>query len=228
MGRCRSGGGRPPDKLWTELTSINQNLKKLGEDFKDSHFMRRFVAGIKAQPGHPYKQVLTLYKGSVIAGAPLKINQLRELLGETYEDEKVANSQETQNMQGFIAFKVYEVRKKKGHTKVDCWVAHPDKRPNRTSKNDRYTRSNKETGPTCWNCGKPGHVKRECRASSKDSSRGIAAAIASSPIMNDKPIYVDSACSCHLMADVKYLEPKTITQTSETITAVGRQKINLT
>ncbi len=46
------GVGEHPDKLWTELTSINQNLKKLGEEFKDSHFTRRFVAGIKgtAQP----------------------------------------------------------------------------------------------------------------------------------------------------------------------------------
>ncbi len=102
------GVGDHPDKLWMELTSINQNLKKLGEDFKESHFMRRFVAGIKAQPGHPYKQVLTVYKGSVIviAGAPLKINQLRDLLNETYEDEKVTQSREIQNMQGFIALKV--------------------------------------------------------------------------------------------------------------------------
>ncbi len=77
-----------------ELTSINQNLKKLGEGFKESHFMRRLIAGIKAQPHHPYKQALTLYKGSVIAGSPLKINQLRDLLNETYEDEKTTQSRE--------------------------------------------------------------------------------------------------------------------------------------
>ncbi len=72
--------GEHPDQLWTRLASINQNLKKLGEEFKESHFMRRFIAGIKAQPGDPYKQVLTMYKGTVIAGSPLKINQMRELL----------------------------------------------------------------------------------------------------------------------------------------------------
>ncbi len=52
--------GDHPDQLWTKLTSINQNLRKLGEEFKQSHFMRRFIAGIKATPGNPYKHVLTM------------------------------------------------------------------------------------------------------------------------------------------------------------------------
>eukprot|EP01084_Bolivina_argentea_P165429 287398_1 len=200
--------GEYPDKLWTKLALINQNLAKLGEEFKESHLMRRFIAGIKAQPGHPYKQVLTMYKGSVITGSPLSINQMRELLSETFEDEKVADGQEA-SMKGFIAFQACEVCKKKGHTKDDCWVANPEIKPKIPSRYQRKGANNKGTGPTCWGCGKPGHVKRECRALSNNSFQRIAAAIASSPIINDKPIYVDSACPCHLMADVKYLEPKT-------------------
>ncbi len=218
--------GEHPDKLWTRLASINQNLVKLGEEFKESHFMRRFIAGIKAQQGHPYKQVLTMYMGSVIAGSPLSINQMRELLSETFEDEKVASGQE-ESMKGFIAFKACDVCKKKGHTKDNCWVVNPEMKPKTSKKYQRKGSNNKGTGPTYWGCGKPSHVKRECRTLNNNSSQGLAAAIASSPIMNGKPIYVDSACSCHLMADVKYLEPNT-TQTAETITAVGGQKINLT
>ncbi len=34
----------------------------------------------------------------------------------------------------------------------------------------------------------------------------VAATFPFYPI-ESKPIYVDSACSCHLMADVKYLRP---------------------
>ncbi len=219
--------GEHPDKLWTELTPINQNLAKLGEEFKESHFMRRFVAGIKAQPGHPYKHVLTLYKGSVITGPPLKINQLRELLSDAYEDEKMANGQGIQNMKGFIVFKACEVCKKKGHTKEDCWVAHPDKKPKTRSKYERSMRNN-EPWPTCWKCGKPGHTKKECKTRSSRNPQGIIAAITQPPTINDKQIYVDSACSYHLMADVQYLEPKSITCTAETITAVGGQKIHLT
>ncbi len=215
--------GEHPDKLWTELNSINRNLAKLGGEFRDSHFMRRFIAGIKAQPNHPYKQVLTLYKGSVIAGPPLKINQLRDLLSETYDDERMADSQSEENMKGFIVFKVCEVCKKKGHTKVDCWVAHPDKKPNRTSKNDRYARSDKESRLTCWSCGKPDHTKRECRARKSRDPQGIAAAIGTSPIITNKPIHLDSACLCHLMADAKYLKPSTVTETAEAVTVVVGQ-----
>ncbi len=97
--------GEHPDKLWTKLTSINQRLSKLGEQFRDSHFIRRFVAGIKAQPGHPYKEVLTVYKGSVVAESPLTLNQLRQLLSEAYEDDKMVNPQDTGPMRGFIAIK---------------------------------------------------------------------------------------------------------------------------
>ncbi len=155
--------GEHPDQLWTKLTSINQNLKKLGEEFKESHFVRRFIAGVKAQPGNPYKQVLTMYKGSVIAGSPLSMNQMRELLSETYVDEKVATGQEYENMKGFIAFKACVVCKKKGHTEENCWVAHPEKGPDRFSANKSHKRNGKGPKPTCWKCGKPGHVKRECR-----------------------------------------------------------------
>eukprot|EP01084_Bolivina_argentea_P295662 509079_1 len=221
--------GEHPDQLWTRLASINQNLKKLGEEFKESHFMRRFIAGIKTQPGHPYKQVLTMYKGTVIAGSPLKINQMRELLSETYEDEKAANGRGTEeNMKGFIVFKVCQVCKKKGHTKESSWVAHPDKKPKAANINDRHARGNKEPRIICWSCGEPGHTKKECMKRSSTNPQGIAAAIASPPIMKNKPIYVDSACSCHLMVDVKYFEPNTTTRTAETITAVGGQKIDLT
>eukprot|EP01084_Bolivina_argentea_P295665 509087_1 len=221
--------GEHPDQLWIRLASINQNLKKLGEEFKESHFMRRFIAGIKTQPGHPYKQVLTMYKGTVIAGSPLKINQMRELLSETYEDEKAANGRGTEeNMKGFIVFKVCQVCKKKGHTKESSWVAHPDKKPKAANINDRHARGNKEPRIICWSCGEPGHTKKECMKRSSTNPQGIAAAIASPPIMKNKPIYVDSACSCHLMVDVKYFEPNTTTRTAETITAVGGQKIDLT
>ncbi|MCP4253938.1 MAG: hypothetical protein GY775_11120 [Candidatus Scalindua sp.] len=89
-------------------------------------------------------------------------------------------------------------------------------------------KSTRGTKPTCWRCGKPGHTKKECRTHSNHPSQGIAAAVTGPPIINDKPIYVDSACSCHLMVDVKYFEPNTTTRTAETITAVGGQKINLT
>ncbi len=220
--------GEHPDKLWTELTSINQNLAKLKEEFKESHFMRRFIAGIKAQPGHPYKQVLTMYKGSVIAGSPLPMNQIRELLSETYDDEKLASDKDPEGMKGFIAFKVCEVCKKKGHTKADCWVAHPDKKPKRAHANSSYTKSNRETKLTCWKCGKPGHTKKECRTRSEHPPQGIAAAVTGPPIIHKKPIYLDSACSCHLMADLTHLKSSTVEQTAETITAVGGQKINLT
>ncbi len=185
--------GDHPDQLWTKLTSINQNLKKLGEEFKESHFMRRFIAGIKATPGNPYKQVLIMYKGSVIAGSPLSVNQIRELLSEVYDDEKVVDGHHTGDMKGFIAFKVCEVCKKKGHTKENCWVAHPDKKPKMANKNERHMKRNKESRITCWNCGKPGHVRRECRNLSNNDPKGIAAAIAGSPIVSDKLIYVDSA-----------------------------------
>ncbi len=133
------GVGDHPDKLWMELISINQNLKKLGEDFKESHFMRRFVAGIKTQPGHPYKQVLTLYKGTVIARSPLKINQMRELLSETYEDEKMANGQGIQNMKGFATVAECSFCKRPGHSEEICWEKDPEKRPKREITRTSYT-----------------------------------------------------------------------------------------
>ncbi len=222
------GAGEHPDQLWTELTSINQNLKKLGEEYKTSQLMRRFIAGINAQPGHPYKQVLILYKSSFITGAPINIHQLRELLSDTYHEEKVAGSRESKYMKGFLVFKVCEVCNKKGHTKEDCWVKHPDKKPKGANKNNRYARETVKSRFTCWGCGKSGHTKRECKALSNDNAQGIAAAIASTPSTSDKSIYIDSACSCHLMADITHLDPKTIARTTETITAIGGQKILLT
>ncbi len=109
------GVGDHPDKLWMQLTSINENLRELNEGFTESQLMRRFIAGIKAQPHHPYKQVLTLYKGSILAGTPLKINQLRELLNETYDEEKETQIHATVPMQGFAALIVCAGCNKKGH-----------------------------------------------------------------------------------------------------------------
>ncbi len=126
--------GEHPDRLYTELTAINQNLTKLDEGFKESHFMRRFIAGIRAQPGNPYKQVLAIYKGSVIAGSPLKINQMRELLSGTYQDENVAENQEETSMRGLVVLKVCETCGRKGHAKEDCWTSHPEKKPNRAKR----------------------------------------------------------------------------------------------
>ncbi len=162
----------------------------------------------------------------MIAGSPLSINQVRELLSETY-DEKLA-SDKAEGMKGFIAFKVCEACKKKGHTKADCWVAHPDKKPKRAYANSSYMKSNRETKLTCWKCGKPGHTKKECRTRSEHPPQGIVAAVTGPPIIHKKPIYLDSACSCHLMADLSHLKSSTVEQTAETITAVGGQKINLT
>ncbi len=145
-----------------------------------------------------------------------------------YHEEKVAGSRESKYIKGFLVFKVCEVCNKKGHTKEDCWVKHPDKKPKGSNKNNRYARETVKSRFTCWGCGKSGHTKRECKALSNDNAQGIAAAIASTPSTSDKPIYIDSACSCHLMADITHLDPKTIARTTETITAIGGQKILLT
>ncbi len=71
-------------------------------------------------------------------------------------------------------------------------------------------------------------TSKETKALSNDNTKGIAAAIASTPSICDKPICIDSDCSCHLMADVTHFDPKTIARTTEMVTAIGRQKILLT
>ncbi len=167
------GVGEHPDKLWTELTSINQNLKKLGEEFKDSHFTRRFVAGIKAQPSHPYKQVLTLYKGSIIAGAPLKINHLRELLSETYEDEKMAASRKSTILGAAMRCTFCT---KEGHEEKECWTKNPAlKQAHRDKNTSNKTMKNYRKPFRCYNCGKVGHRKRECTTLKETSNIAMAA-----------------------------------------------------
>ncbi len=153
-------------------------------------------------------------------GSPLKINQMRELLSETYEDEKVATGLEEISMKGLVVFKVCEVCEKKGYTKEDCWVTHPEKKPNRA----------KEI--KCYKCGKVGHLKRDCKINEYSGSRENELA---SFNVNKTPFidcysrtYIDSASSCHTITSLQLLDNGTIQSTSKTVRAVDGSPIILT
>ncbi len=181
--------------------------------------MQRFIAGIKAQPGNPYKQVLAIYKGSVIAGSPLKINQMRELLSEIYQEEKVAENREETSMKGLVVFKVCGVCGKKGHTKEDCWISHPEKKPNRAKRTK------------CYKCGKVGHLKRDCKINKYSENReNVLASLNTNKtsFIDCYPFtYIDSASSCHTVASLQLLDDGTIQNTRKTVRAVDRSAITL-
>ncbi len=61
----------------------------------------------------------------------------------------------------------------------------------------------------------------------KDTTRpvGIASASINPTMGKDKIMYLDSACSCHVVASLDLFASNTIETATDTITAVGGQEI---
>ncbi len=166
--------GEHPDVLWAKLTSIQRKLHKLNEECSDKALMRKFVSGIQRLPDNPYNNVIASYKSQLVIGKPYTPIQIRELLGLVYKESKENSRHKNMNMKGFIALKTCQVCKKNGHTKENCWVEHPEKRPKGQGMKKTYTKNSKQPQVTCWKCGRQGHRQKDCkmRDDSENSKTG--------------------------------------------------------
>ncbi len=216
------GCGEHPEVLWARLSSLQRKLAKLGEECNNKNLMRRFISAIDKQPGHIYGEVLASYRGQLIMGRPYTSTELREFLSITYKKSSQNDINKAQEgMKGFIATETCSYCSKRGHAVNTCWLKDPSKKPEALK-----TRVPKYKNVKYYNYGKSGHIKKDCRAKN-NQELGIAAAIVGSANeLNSKPIYIDSACSCHIVASLHYLH--NTREVKATVTAVGGQHIDLT
>ncbi len=156
--------------LWARLSSLQRKLTKLGEDCGDKNPMSRFISAIDKQPGHIYGEVLTSYRGQLIMGRTYMSTELREFLSITYKKNSQNNVNEAQvGRKGFMTTVTCSHCSKLGHVVDKCWLKDPSKKPEALN-----TRVPKYKSVKYFNCGKKGHIKKECRAKN-DQRQGIAA-----------------------------------------------------
>ncbi len=224
--------GEHPDVLWARLASIQRKLLKLNEDCSDKSLVRKFISAIQKSPNNQYESIIASYKGQLVMGKPYTALQLRELLGMTYKESKENRKEENAGMKGFLTISKCDHCKKQGHNIKECWTKDPSKR-NQNKQRQKGSNHKGKQEITCWGCNKPGHYEKQCWVKHPELKQdravktGIAAATLSSYPTEPKPIYLDSACSCHLMASLDFSDKHTLHRATTTLTAVGGQRINM-
>ncbi len=182
-----------------------------------------------------YGPVIREYNRDVVRGRPLDLTQLLELLALEYR-QAMQTPVKSEIMTGLSITKQCTHCKKTGHTTDECWNKDPKKAPRRDprryQRRERPSRKNQE----CWKCGERGHFKSDCEKSSITKNIGISATIKdnNTPVINCyMPYFVDSGCTCHLVASLNalenpYPEPATLTAVgghSVWVTHRGRARI---
>ncbi len=192
-----------PNMLLGRLSSIERQLSSLGDPISDINITMRFISAIEYSTGHPYGDVLSQYEGLVIYGKEIfTLEQLVEFLSRKYRKNEKIEPTPTHTMKGSASQGKCRTCGKIGHGKANCWLKHPERRPTRSPQ--PVIKRNKER--KCWNCGMTGHISKNCQARKPNEQiRTVASAIPTSDEVVDiklNPTYVDSACSCHIVASI--------------------------
>ncbi len=145
---------------------------------------------------------------------------------------KDRNDGMTDIMKGFATQISCEYCKRRGHSIKECWKKNPSKRTPNNNSQKRGTSSSKQP-IVCWGCNKTGHYERQCwikhpELKKERNKQGIAAAVLKTKQIDSKPIYLDSACSCHLIANLHSFDQQTLHKATATLVAVGGHNIHLT
>ncbi len=206
--------GEHPDILWARLTSIQRKLQKLNEECSDKGLIREFISAIQKLPNNPYNSIITSYKGQLVMGKPYTALQLRKLLGMTYKESKENGKVQNTGMKGFLTVSKCDYCKKQGHNIKEYWIKGPSKR-NQNKQRQRGSNLKSKQETTCWACNKQGHYEKQCWVKhpelkrERDKKPGIVAAALDPNPIKSKPVYLDSACSCHLIASLDSFDQHT-------------------
>ncbi len=144
-----------PYQLYGRLTSMRTKLQNLGETITDANLTRRFVSPISKEKNNKFKDVITFYRGQIIIGNPYPISSLREFLSYVHINKPGRATEPT--IRGLASITGCRHCGKKGHQEDECWNKYP--------KSGRFRNNGKglpHQPRECWECGKTGHVKRNC------------------------------------------------------------------
>ncbi len=229
----RLGENEHPDELYARLVDIKRKLSKIGQKIDDKNLTRRFISAIETNGSKAYKDAIAYYRGKTIEKKPCPDRDLREYLDILYQSRKEHGKEQNTGMKGFLTISKCDYCKKQGHNIKECWIKDPSKRNQNKQRQSVSNRKGKQE-ITCWGCNKQGHYEKQCWVKhpelkqERDKKPGIAAAAFDSNPAESKPIYLDSACSCHLIASLNSFDQRTLKKANTTLVAVGGQKMNLT
>ncbi len=218
-----------PSLLYTRLLSIQRQLATLGEDLTQSNMVKKLVTAIQEGDGGIYDTVIDGYERGVVMGQPQTTEQLLELMAIKHR-KLHKNPKTSETMVGLAAVNRCNHCCKMGHTEEKYWNKNPElKRKDLRGKRAPKSRNKSMNQIKCFECGKRGHVQRNCQRLHNEESEGIVATIKenNNNIINCYiPYFVDSGCTCHLVASLSALEnphPK-----PATMIAIGGHLVRVT
>ncbi len=209
--------------LYARLSTLNRRLTALGDGFSPQVTVRRFIHAIEKQKNHPYKGVLQQHRGQTIKGKPYTLDELRELLAYVYATAE--NRKETE----LGAAMKCSFCTKEGHEEQEYWAKNSElKRGHReTAKAPRFKKEDHRRRLRCYNCGKKGHLKRECRAPSRMENIAMSAEHNGAGNAENYPAMVDSGCSVHLVKDVALLDAGSVKEAIGSLRLADGNKVQI-
>ncbi len=190
-----------PEALYLEMKRLQRQMERLGETVTEEASTDKFLQAVQKS----YKEEVRVYEATLFSGAKVSMENLMEMIRRS---EKMKKKDEITEMKEFITLKTCQVCKKNGHTKENCWIEHPEKRPNGRNTKKFYPRNNKQPQVTCWKCGRQGHRQKECRTRDYSDYQRPGMAAATKPVSRytpEKENYIDSACSVHIVSSIDLL-----------------------
>ncbi len=146
-----------PSEFYGRLIALNSKMESMSTGCSNEDTQMRFVTSLEGEESGIYKNTILQYRGTIISMTTWSMSSLLEFVTHVYETSQVTMRPQ-QQMNGLFTNEIKcDHCHKFGHVKKSCRYLKP--RPMNKRNNYKIT---------CYTCGKPVHMIRDCKEKNKN------------------------------------------------------------